>query len=236
MGRMDTRCNEFFIGLMNTTAMIGQKAPPLKLSEWVKGEPKTLEQLQGQVVLIECFQLNCPGCFLYGLPRAIDLYQRYHDKGLVVIGLATAFEDFDKNTLENLQKLVNENIVIGETKRVLSLEKRLIDDRLSYSLPFSVAMDNIIQQPLEYTEEDVNQLIQQYYPNYQHQGIVEKERIEHHVNDYLRARLFSPETFHLYQLQGTPSHIIIDKQGVLRSTEFGDFSDIEWVITQLLVE
>jgi len=39
-----------------------------------------------------------PGLFLYALPQAADLYQRYSDQGLSVLGVATAFEDLIKTT------------------------------------------------------------------------------------------------------------------------------------------
>ena len=85
-------------------ATIGTKAPNLEVSKWVQGKPTNIDEERGNVVLVEVFQVNCPGCFLYSMPEAIDIYRKYRDKGLTVLGLATAFEDFDKNNLENLQK------------------------------------------------------------------------------------------------------------------------------------
>ena len=101
-------------------ARIGQKAPLFLVSDWVQGEPANFDQLTGRVVLLEVFQVNCPRCFLHALPQAVDLYQRYSDKGLTVLGIATAFEDFDKNTLENLQRLAKYRQVIGETLAMLN--------------------------------------------------------------------------------------------------------------------
>ncbi|MDD1626814.1 MAG: redoxin domain-containing protein, partial [Methylococcaceae bacterium] len=113
-------------------AQIGQKAPLLQVSDWVQGEPCVFDQLSGRVVLLEVFQVNCPGCFLYALPQAIDLYQRYSDQGLSVFGVATAFEDFDKNNLENLTRLIEKGEVVGETHRMLSQQGKLIADRLPF--------------------------------------------------------------------------------------------------------
>ncbi len=45
-------------------AQIGQKAPQLSVSAWVQGMELNFDQLLGQVVLVEVFQVNCPGCFL----------------------------------------------------------------------------------------------------------------------------------------------------------------------------
>ena len=75
----------------------------IAIDTWVQGNPMTTEALSGSVVLFDVFQVNCPGCFLHALPKAIELHEKYKDQGLVIIGLATAFEDYDKNTLENLK-------------------------------------------------------------------------------------------------------------------------------------
>ena len=60
----------------------------------------------GNIIVIEVFQVNCPGCFLYGLPQAISIYKNIKIKKLRVFGIATAFEDYDKNNLENLKLLL----------------------------------------------------------------------------------------------------------------------------------
>ena len=102
----------------------------ITVGHWVQGGPISLDDWVGSVILIEVFQVNCPGCFIYALPRAVDLHQRYHDQGLVVMGLATAFEDYDKNTLENLQKLVTSGEVIGETYKALNQYGKLAEGKL----------------------------------------------------------------------------------------------------------
>ena len=86
---------------------IGDKAPNLAVSEWIQGKPTNIDKERGNVVLVEVFQVNCPGCLTNGIPQAIDLHMKYRDDGLRVLGVATAFEDFDKNTLENLKLLSN---------------------------------------------------------------------------------------------------------------------------------
>jgi len=51
------------------------------------------------------------------IPEAVEIYKKYKEEGVRVLGIATAFEDFDKNTLENLKMLVETGEVIGETKK-----------------------------------------------------------------------------------------------------------------------
>ena len=87
------------------SAVIGEKAPNFGVSEWVQGAPTNFEQEKDHIVLLEVFQVNCPGCFMNAIPEAINIYNKYKDDGVRVLGLATAFEDFDKNTLGNLKML-----------------------------------------------------------------------------------------------------------------------------------
>lgn len=221
---------------MNKIAKIGEKAPLLQLSGWVKGTPANLDQLMGQVVLIEVFQVNCPGCFLYSLPQAIDLYQRYSKKGLTILGVATAFEDFDKNTLESLELLISQNKVFGETLRVLQENQQLIDGRLPYHLPFPVAIDLLTKIQKQFSQDEIKNLINQYAPDFSNKNEDDQQLIQKQALSYLQSQLYTAETFNLYGLQGTPSHIIIDKQGILKACELGYFSDLEWLITSLLSE
>jgi len=216
--------------------LIGKKAPELQISMWLQGNASNLEHELGRVVLIEVFQVNCPGCFLYSLPQAIDLHQRYSDKGLTVLGIATAFEDFELNTLDNLKLLLEQHIVVGETNRVLTENNRLIDGRLPYHIPFAVAMDKINTLASVVSEDQVSRLIRQYVPDFIQRKEAEKIQIKSNAINYLNTQLYSAESFKLYQLQGTPSHIIIDKKGILKACEFGHFTDIEWLITNLLTE
>ena len=112
-----------------------------------QGGPISLKDYQGKVVVVEVFQVNCPGCFIYGIPEAIDTFQKYKNNDVVVLGLATAFEDFDKNTLENLKLLLKENKVIGETLTTLTYQSKLLNEgRLSYSIPFPVGMDMLVKK------------------------------------------------------------------------------------------
>ncbi|MCF6204948.1 MAG: TlpA family protein disulfide reductase [Methylococcaceae bacterium] len=217
-------------------AKLGEKAPLLQASDWIQGNLTNLDQLIGRVVLIEVFQVNCPGCFLYSLPQAIKLHQKYFNKGLFVIGLATAFEDFDKNTLKNLKLLAKQNKVIGETLRVLSENNQLIDQRLPYHIPFPLAMDKITIDKKEITSNEVSLFIEQHFPDFINNKKHVKEQIQLKVLNYLQSRLSIAETFKLYNLQGTPSHIVINKKGELKACEFGHFSDLEWLVSSLLEE
>jgi thiol-disulfide isomerase/thioredoxin len=217
-------------------AQIGQKAPLLSLSDWVQGEPVNLDQLSGRVVLVEVFQVNCPGCFLYALPQAIDLYQRYSDQGLSVLGVATAFEDFDKNNLENLTHLIKNGMVVGETLRTLSEQGKLVTGRLPFRIPFPVAMDNLLKRKADVTQDEIETFIKQRIPNFEQQTEYYQQRIRQQVQNYYQSLAYHGETFELFELQGTPSYILIDKQGLLRDSGFGVHPDLEERVLALLQE
>lgn len=148
---------------------LGQKPPLLAVSQWVQGSPANLDQLAGKVVLIEVFQLNCPGCFLHSMPMAADLYRRYADSGLVVQGIATAFEDFDNNNLENLIRLVNNGEVVGETRKILERYGQLKEGRLPFQIPFPLAMDNLIRRNAEITDAEIFDFIRERVPDFENQ-------------------------------------------------------------------
>jgi hypothetical protein len=191
----------------------------------------------GNVIVVEVFQVNCPGCFLYGLPQAVNLYEKFKDKGVKVIGVATAFEDYDKNTLENLKLLVSEGKVIGETYKALRQHGKLIEgDKLYYKIPFPIAHDKIIKMPTDVTDKMINEFISVYVPDYSTYSNKDKSELTQRVRDYLANKEYSPMTFETYRLRGTPSSIIIDKEGSLRYSFFGSEGYLEGAVNELLSE
>lgn len=215
---------------------LGRMAPALAVSDWVRGPAVQLQQLRGRVILIEFFQVNCPGCFLYSLPQAIDIYQRYAELGLQVLGVATAFEDFSVNTPQNLRRLLENDELVGETLRALSESGDTQHGRWRYRIPFPVAMDRLIKTELPITERDVNRFIREKLPDFQHQPPQNQQMIKQRVFDHLQALEFHAETFERFQLKGTPSQVLIDKQGVVRVSQFGAYPNLESDIRQMLAE
>ena len=56
--------------LMLYTPIAGasSKAPEWSVSEWINGGGVTLDELKGKVVIVEFFQLWCPGCNSFSIP------------------------------------------------------------------------------------------------------------------------------------------------------------------------
>jgi len=176
-------------------SQIDDKAPNLSVSEWIQGRPTNIDKEMGNVVLVEVFQVNCPGCFTHGIPQAIDMHMKYYQDGLRVLGVATAFEDFDKNTLDNLKLLLTTGEVIGETRRVLAEYGRLAPgNKLGYKIPFPVGMDALMTfGPL--THEKVMDFIEANIPDFRSYIEKDRESIYAQVQHYLKRKQFSAKTF-----------------------------------------
>ncbi len=217
-------------------ARIGEKAPSLKVSKWVQGIPTNIDKEKDSVVLVEVFQVNCPGCFLYGIPEAIEMYNKYHKDGLTVLGMATAFEDFDKNTLENLELLLTTGETIGETLNALGQYGRLNGTNLLYKIPFPVAMDSLKKASENLSQEKIMEIVDANITDFNSYNEQQKADLIDRVKQYLRSKEYSAETFEEYALRGTPSSILIDKKGILHDVSFGQNGLLESRIKSLLNE
>ena len=222
---------------MNVIAEIGKKVPNFKVSEWVQGLPTNFDNEKDKIVLVEVFQVNCPGCFMYGIPMAIDIYNKYRNDGVIVIGIATAFEDFDKNTLENLKLLVDTSKVIGETKKILAQYKQLDnEERLRYRIPFPIAMDSLIKQNEDNVDSRTMDLIHNQIPDFDLQSKEYKQQIINKATEYIKSKKYVVETFEQFALKGTPSTILVDRKGILRDVSFGQTTNLESMVQKLLNE
>ncbi|MCC6913980.1 MAG: redoxin domain-containing protein [Rhodospirillaceae bacterium] len=84
-------------------------APPIAASRWFNtDEPLTLEALRGRVVVIEAFQMLCPGCVSHGLPQAGRVFETFGRDDVAVMGLHCVFEHHDAQTPTSLEAFLHE--------------------------------------------------------------------------------------------------------------------------------
>ena len=217
-------------------AVIGEKAPNLKLGKWVQGMDTNFDKEGDNVKLAEVFQVNCPGCFMHSIPEIINIYNKYKSDGLSVMGMATAFEDYDKNTLENLEMLLTTGEVVGDTKQALTQYGQLNDGKIQFKIPYPVAMDSLVKEGGEPSMEKMTAFINQQIPNFESQPDDYKNQIYARVKEYYKSKEFTAETFEMYSLQGTPSTILVDRKGILRDISFGSTANLEGMVQKLLNE
>jgi thiol-disulfide isomerase/thioredoxin len=78
-----------------------------RIDTWLNSPPLKLEDLRGQVVLVDFWTYTCINC-LNHLPHVKEWHEKYKDKGLTVVGVHTpefAFEKSTRNVKEAVQRL-----------------------------------------------------------------------------------------------------------------------------------
>ncbi len=84
-------------------------APELSVSQWFNApQDLTLKDLRGKVVVIEAFQMLCPGCILEGIPLAKSIHAAFPSDKVAMIGLHTVFEHHDAMTPVSLKAFLHE--------------------------------------------------------------------------------------------------------------------------------
>ena len=139
----------------------GVELPGIEAAEWLNSEaPLTLAALRGRVVVIEAFQMLCPGCVAHGLPQAQRIRQTFRVEDVMVIGLHSVFEHHQAMTPLALRAFLHE-----------------------YNIRFPVAVDHPGEGTL-------------------------------------------PRTMRNWGLEGTPTLLLVDRQGRLRARHFGQVPDM----------
>lgn len=138
-------------------------APELEVSRWFNAPtPLTLADLRGKVVVLQAFQMLCPGCVAHGTPQAEKLHRMFARGGdVVVIGLHTVFEHHAAMTEVALEAFIHE-----------------------YRLTLPIGVDR---------PGEVDSI---------------------------------PRTMRRYGMRGTPSTIVIGRDGVVREHAFGQVDDL----------
>lgn len=177
--------------------------------------------LQGDFRLAErnlllVFQVNCPGCFLYALPLLAELHADYEGEGVQFLGLSTAFEDFELNTLENTRALVEEGLLVGETRRALQSQNL---ERAPFPLNFPIAFDRL-RAPADFDDRDFLKLAE-VQPGFQSMPPGDRERFIERVRDHYQKQPLLAESFTKNLLPGTPSWIVFRDTGEILFRAFG---------------
>lgn len=84
-------------------------APPWQVDRWFNAPaPLELAGLRGRVVVLEAFQMLCPGCVSHGLPQAARVHATFPRDQVAVVGLHTVFEHHAAMTPVALEAFLHE--------------------------------------------------------------------------------------------------------------------------------
>ena len=138
-------------------------APELDVVEWLNTpQPIRLADLRGKVVVMEAFQMLCPGCVQTGLPQLARVREQFAPEAVAVLGLHTVFEHHEaQGSRAALEAFLHE-----------------------YRYGFPVGIDR---------PSDAEPI---------------------------------PRTMAAYAMEGTPTLVLIDRQGRLRRQAFGHLPDM----------
>ncbi|MDO5670998.1 MAG: TlpA disulfide reductase family protein [Corynebacterium sp.] len=129
------------------------------VTEWFNSDPLSVEELHGKVVVVEFFQMLCPGCVNHSLPQAQSVHHKTKRDQVVVLGIHSVFEHHEVTGPAALQVFLKE-----------------------FGITFPVAID--------------------------------------------RPGEVLPKTMKRWQLEGTPTTMLVDRQGRVRQKWLGQVDDL----------
>ncbi|MGI9382422.1 MAG: TlpA family protein disulfide reductase [Methyloligellaceae bacterium] len=100
------------IGTPGQTATEHRKAPDWAISEWINSPGLTLADLKGKVVVIDFFQLWCPGCNKFSIPLMHvweQMFEQEHKDGKIAfVSIHTVFEGHSYQRPKRLRDFIKE--------------------------------------------------------------------------------------------------------------------------------
>ena len=85
------------------------KAPGWKIQEWINSDPGRLQSHKGKVVLIDFFQLWCPGCNDFSIPLFEEWEEKFGTRDdVLIVSIHTVFEGHDVQNPRRLRQFVHE--------------------------------------------------------------------------------------------------------------------------------
>lgn len=80
-----------------SVAATGPAAPEIVgISHWINSDPLTIGQLKGKVILVDFWTYSCINC-IRTLPYLENWYEKYKEKGLVILGIHTPEFPFESD-------------------------------------------------------------------------------------------------------------------------------------------
>ncbi|KAI9022682.1 hypothetical protein DFJ74DRAFT_706654 [Hyaloraphidium curvatum] len=208
----------------------------IRASLWAQGAPTTLaaERAAGRGVLLVFFQVNCPGCVFRALPIAQKLHERFSGPDFSVIGISTAFEDFELNTQEGLRALLAEGRVFGDSAEAAAGPEARDEGVVipGFKLTFPVCVDEL--EGLE-----PRHMLEALEREGADPRVIEVLRgdpgsLEGAMKELAKQRSLVPKTFVEFEAKGTPHYYLFDREGRLLLNSLGHLQGLEATIAKIV--
>ncbi|HEY8522742.1 MAG TPA: thioredoxin family protein, partial [Nitrososphaeraceae archaeon] len=185
-----------------------------KISEYINTKPISLADLKDKVILVDFWTYSCINC-IRTIPHLNEWYDKYSDKGLIIVGIHTPEFDFEKNS-DNVKSAVqkfgikypvlqdNDKEIWNEYENRYWPRKYLVDDE-GY-----IRYDHIGEGAYQETEKVIQALLSERAT---HLGIksINLNNIQNSNNgskfeyqDVNFSKIQSPELYFGYELARTP--------------------------------
>ena len=101
------------LGLNQALALdVGETAPAIQVSKWIKGGPIDFERGRGSnVFVIDFWSTICLPC-RYSIPFLTDMQKKYRDRGVVIVGISAEDASTVKNDISRMEPPVGYAIAV----------------------------------------------------------------------------------------------------------------------------
>lgn len=192
------------LSCMTGGGMNGIRAPEIRVRDeqyWINSAPLFMKELGGKVVLVDIWDYTCVNC-IRTLPYIEAWYERYKDKGLVIIGVHTpefAFARERANVEEAVRRFgIKYPVVMDNDYEIWSSyansywPRKYLIDKNGY-----IRYDHAGEGGYEETERKIQELLKQINPDIELASIA-KDTSENNSSGGITGGVCFPMTPELY--------------------------------------
>jgi len=103
----------------NPDSLIGDPAPELRMDKWFNSDALLINELKGKIIVLDYWATWCAPC-IKTFPELRALYEKYQDKGLVIIGITRVDNTQNEKTIEDFVAKEDFPYTIGISEDLMS--------------------------------------------------------------------------------------------------------------------